>query len=62
VAAAAWGIGAVLASPGPHVQVASADDRGAFTEDFCRWREIPEIGQLARHSRVQSASTKITCW
>src|SRR5215831_18110601 len=53
VAAAAQGIDAVLASPGPHVQVASAgDDPGAFTEDFCRWREIPEIEQLARHSRV----------
>ncbi|MGN6174043.1 MAG: hypothetical protein ACTHPS_14045, partial [Streptosporangiaceae bacterium] len=37
VAAAARGIGAVLASPGPLAQVASGDDDpGAFTEDFCR--------------------------
>jgi ectoine hydroxylase-related dioxygenase (phytanoyl-CoA dioxygenase family) len=53
VATAARAIDAVLASPGPLAQVASqADDPGAFTEDFCRWREIPEIGQLALHSRV----------
>ncbi|HEY3036057.1 MAG TPA: hypothetical protein VGJ54_15540 [Streptosporangiaceae bacterium] len=51
VAAAGRGIDAVLASPGPLAQVASGeDDPGAFTEDFCRWREIPEIEQLARHS------------
>ena len=44
VAAAADAIEAVLASPSPLAQVASAaDDPGAFTEDFCRWREIPEI-------------------
>jgi ectoine hydroxylase-related dioxygenase (phytanoyl-CoA dioxygenase family) len=53
VAAAARAIDAVLASPGPLAQVASgADDRGAFTEDFCRWREIPGIERLARHSRI----------
>ena len=53
VAAAAAAIDAVLARPGPLAQVASeADDPGAFTEDFCRWREIPQIEQLARHSRV----------
>ena len=49
VAAAARGIEAVLASPGPLTQVASGtDDPGAFTEDFCRWREIPQIEKLAR--------------
>jgi ectoine hydroxylase-related dioxygenase (phytanoyl-CoA dioxygenase family) len=53
VATAARAIETVLASPGPLAQVASrADDPGVFTEDFCRWREIPEIGQLALHSRV----------
>ena len=42
VAAAARAIGAVLARPSPLAQVASgADDPGAFTEDFCRWRECP---------------------
>jgi ectoine hydroxylase-related dioxygenase (phytanoyl-CoA dioxygenase family) len=53
VAVAAAAIGAVLASPGPLAQVASGpDDPGAFTEDFCRWQQIPGIEQLARHSRV----------
>jgi len=41
----------VLARPGPLAQVASSpDDPGAFTEDFCRWPEVPELEQLARHS------------
>src|SRR5262249_29207708 len=44
VAVAARGIDAVLARPSPLAIVASgADDPGAFTEDFCRWQEIPEI-------------------
>ncbi len=60
VAAAARGIEAVLASPGPLTQVASgADDPGAFTEDFCRWREIPEIEELARHSRVPAVAAAL---
>jgi ectoine hydroxylase-related dioxygenase (phytanoyl-CoA dioxygenase family) len=60
VAAAARAIDAVLASPGPLVQVASgADDPGAFTEDFCRWREIPEIDRLARHSRVPAIAAAL---
>jgi hypothetical protein len=43
----------VLAAPGPLALVASgADDPGAFTEDFRRWREVPEIERLALHSRV----------
>ncbi len=53
VAAAARGIEAVLASPGPLAQVASTtEDPGRFTEDFCRWQEIAEIERLARHSRI----------
>jgi ectoine hydroxylase-related dioxygenase (phytanoyl-CoA dioxygenase family) len=53
VAAAAGAIDAVLARPGPLAQVASrADDPGTFTEDFCRWRDIAAIEQLARYSRV----------
>ncbi len=53
LATAARAIEVVLASPSPIAQVASgADDPGSFFEDFCRWREIPEIEQLARHSRV----------
>ena len=53
LAVAARAIAIVQASPGPLAQVAStADDPGSFFEDFCRWREIPEIELLARHSRV----------
>jgi len=60
VAAAARGIDAVLASPGPLAQVASgAGDPGAFTEDFCRWREIPEIERLARYSRVPAVAAAL---
>ena len=60
VAAAVRAIDAVLASPGPLTLVASgADDPGAFTEDFCRWREIPEIEQLARRSRVSAVAAAL---
>jgi ectoine hydroxylase-related dioxygenase (phytanoyl-CoA dioxygenase family) len=53
LATAARAIEIVLSNPSPLAQVASAaDDPGSFFEDFCRWREIPEIEQLARHSRV----------
>lgn len=57
---AADAIGAALARPSPLAQVASGpDDLGAFTEDFCRWREIPEIEQLARHSRVPAVAAAL---
>ena len=60
VALAAAAIDAVLASPGPLAQVASgSDDPGAFAEDFCRWREIPGIEQLARHSRVPAVAAAL---
>ncbi len=60
VAVAAAGIDAVLASPGPLAQVASAPgDPGAFTEDFCRWQQIPQIGQLARSSRVPAVAAAL---
>ena len=53
VAAAARAIEAVLATTGPLTLVASdTADPGRFTEDFCRWQDIPEIGELARHSRI----------
>ena len=37
----------------------SAGDPGAFTEDFCRWREIPEIERLALHSRVPALAAAL---
>jgi len=58
VAAAA--IDAVLASPGPLAQVAGGPgDPGAVTEDFCRWRGVPEIEQLARHSQVPALAAAL---
>ena len=35
------------------------DDPGAFTEDFCRWQEIPQIERLARHSRVAAVAAAL---
>jgi hypothetical protein len=50
----------VLAEPSPLTQVASGtDDPGAFTEDFCRWQEIPAIERLARHSRVPAIAAAL---
>ena len=60
VAAAARAIDAVLASPGPLAQVASGvDDPGEFTEDFCRWRDVPEIEQLALRSRLPAIAASL---
>ncbi len=60
VAVAAAAIDAVLASPGPLAQVASRpDDPGAFTEDFCRWREVHGMERLARHSRVPAVAAAV---
>jgi ectoine hydroxylase-related dioxygenase (phytanoyl-CoA dioxygenase family) len=60
VAVAAAAIDAVLARPGPLAQVASSrDDPGAFTEDFCRWREVPGIERLARHSRLPALAAAL---
>ena len=60
VAAAARAIDAVLASPGALAQVASGgSDPGSFTEDFCRWREIGEIENLARNSRLPQLAAEL---
>jgi ectoine hydroxylase-related dioxygenase (phytanoyl-CoA dioxygenase family) len=60
VATATRAIDAVLASPGLLAQVASgADDPGSFTEDFCRWQEIPEIEHLALRSRVPALAAAL---
>ncbi len=60
LADAARAIDAVLASHGPLAQVASAPgDPGSFTEDFCRWREITEIGRLARDSRLPRIAAQL---
>jgi ectoine hydroxylase-related dioxygenase (phytanoyl-CoA dioxygenase family) len=60
VATAVRAIEAVLANPGPLAQVASgSDDPGRFIEDFCRWQEIPEIDELARHSPVPAIAAAL---
>ena len=60
VAVAAAAIDTVLARRSPLAQVASGTgDPGAFVEDFCRWREIPLIEQLARYSRVPSVAAAL---
>ena len=51
VAAAARAVEAVLAAPSPLALVASdRDDPGSFTEDFCRWQQIPAVTS-AGHSQ-----------
>ena len=60
VAVAAAAIDIVLARRSQLAQVASGTgDPGAFVEDFCRWREIPLIEQLARYSRVPSVAAAL---
>jgi ectoine hydroxylase-related dioxygenase (phytanoyl-CoA dioxygenase family) len=60
LATAAAAIDRVLADPGPLAQVASgAGDPGAFTEDFCRWREIGQIESLARNSRLPQIAASL---
>jgi len=60
VAAAATAIDVALARRSPLAQVASGtDDPGAFVEDFCRWREIPQIERLARDSRVPALAAAL---
>jgi len=57
---AAAAIDAVLANPSPLAQVASdPGDPGSFTEDFCRWQQIPAIERLARHSRVPAIAAAL---
>jgi len=53
VVAARESIEQVLATPSSLAQVASGpDDPGSFFEDFCRWGDVTEIEELARHSAV----------
>ena len=60
LAVAAAAIESVLADPSPLAQVASrADDPGTFTEDFCRWQQIPAIEHLARRSRVPAIAAAL---
>ena len=53
-------IDANLADPSPRVKRASADDDGAFVEDFCNWQRIPEIEQLIRSSPAAEIAARLT--
>ena len=54
------GIHRVLDEPSSLAQVASAaGDPGRFSEDFCRWTDVPEIGELAQHSRVPAIAAAL---
>src|SRR5579872_315903 len=50
----------VIGDPGPLAKVASgADDPGWFFEDFCRWREIDAIEELARFSEIPRLAAEL---
>lgn len=57
---AAAAIEAVLADPSPSAKRASADDDGAFVEDFCRWGDVPAIEALARRSAAPGVAARLT--
>ena len=50
VALAEEAIEANLADLSPHAKRASADDDGAFVEDFCNWQRIPALEKFVRES------------
>ncbi len=53
VARAERAIEEVLRRPGDLALTASRpEDPGRFVEDFCRWTDVPEVADLALHSRV----------
>ncbi|WP_225412280.1 phytanoyl-CoA dioxygenase family protein [Stigmatella hybrida] len=53
-------IDAVLASPSELAIVASrSDDPGLFVEDFCNWRRIPLLEELARSSPAAAAAGEL---
>ena len=48
-----------LADLGPFAKRASADDDGAFVEDFCSWPRIPALRELALHPRVADVAAEV---
>jgi ectoine hydroxylase-related dioxygenase (phytanoyl-CoA dioxygenase family) len=60
VAAVERGIALVLADPGPLFLVASRDDDpGRFVEDFRRWQDVEEFGDVAFGSRAADAAGEL---
>lgn len=60
IALAAAAIDEDLARPGPYAKRASADDDGAFVEDFRSWQRIPEIEAFARTSPAAAIAGALT--
>ena len=59
VALAAEAIDAVLADLSPLAKRASADDDGAFVEDFCNWDRLPVIERFIRTSGVAAIAAEL---
>lgn len=54
------GVDRVMASPSEQANVVSGqDDPGRFFEDFCRWQDVPEIGQVALESALPAAAATL---
>ena len=54
------GVDRILAEPSEQAKVASrSEDPGCFFEDFCRWQDVAEIGQVALHSALPRAAATL---
>lgn len=52
-------IDANLADLSPHAKRASADDDGAFVEDFCSWQRLPAMERFIRASPAASIAAEL---
>ena len=52
-------IDANLADLSPLAKRASADEDGAFVEDFCNWQRLPEIERFIRESGVATIAAEL---
>ncbi len=53
-------IDANLADLSPRAKRASADDDGAFVEDFCNWQRLPSLERFARASPAAAIAGALT--
>ena len=60
VALAAAAIDANLASLSPRAKRASADDDGAFVEDFCNWQRMAAMEEFIRSSPAAAIAAELT--
>jgi ectoine hydroxylase-related dioxygenase (phytanoyl-CoA dioxygenase family) len=59
VALAEEAIEANLADLSPYAKRASADDDGAFVEDFCNWQRIPALEKFVRESPAADVASQL---